>query len=108
MYTRPDASQPGSNRHSAARRNAQDSADDVSHAQMAAAITAGQAHTLSRTITDFVKYRGSWWIFDRDGWIQIDDPALALDLDAAARLMAAAEGSVCGGFEPLRAVTRGR
>ncbi|OLE24219.1 MAG: hypothetical protein AUG49_13920 [Catenulispora sp. 13_1_20CM_3_70_7] len=55
---------------------------------MTAAIAAGTAQTLSQTITDIARHRGSWWLYDRDEWIRADDPALIADLDAAAALMA--------------------
>lgn len=59
--------------------------------EMTAALETHEASTLSRTITDIVQYRSKWWIYDRDGWIRIDDQRLATNLTAAADDMATAD-----------------
>lgn len=71
-------------------------ADPIAHTEMAAAIGAGTAQTLSRTITDIARYQGQWWLYDRDEWILADDDQLVADLDAAAALMADVDQQVIG------------
>lgn len=66
----------------------------ITHNEMTAAIAAGTARTLSQTITDIARHQDSWWLYDRDEWLQVDDAALAADLDAASDLMAAADHQV--------------
>ena len=66
----------------------------ITHSEMTAAIAAGTARTLSQTITDIARHQNSWWLYDRDEWLQVDDAALAADLDAASDLMTAADQQV--------------
>lgn len=66
----------------------------ISHVEMTAAIAAGTARTLSQTITDIAYHQNSWWLYDRDEWLQVDDAALAADLDAASDVMAGADQQV--------------
>jgi hypothetical protein len=61
---------------------------------MTAAMAAGTAQTLSRTITDIARHRNRWWLYDRDEWIHADDAALIADLDAAAAIMVGADQQV--------------
>ncbi|GAA2522487.1 hypothetical protein [Pilimelia columellifera] len=53
----------------------------LSHPQMRDAIQGGDARTLSKIVTDFVRYRDKWWITHPDGWIRIDDQQLIARLD---------------------------
>lgn len=78
----------------AAQRQAHRATPAVSLSDMRTAITTGQARPLGNTVTDIVRYRSAWWLYDRDGWFQADDPDLIADLDAAAQLMAAADRQV--------------
>jgi len=59
--------------------------------QMHKALAAGEASPLSQTITDIMRYRSTWWLYDRDGWVPVDNDQLAAHLDAAARDMAIAD-----------------
>lgn len=63
----------------------------VSLDQMQKALAAGEAAPLSQTITDVMRYRSTWWLYDRDGWVPVDNDQLAAHLDAAARDMAIAD-----------------
>jgi hypothetical protein len=59
--------------------------------QMQKALERGEATSLSRTITDIIRYRSTWWLYDRDGWVPVDNEQLVARLDAAARDMAIAD-----------------
>ncbi|MEY9942169.1 hypothetical protein [Streptacidiphilus sp. MAP5-3] len=48
----------------------------------------GRARYLSATITDFVQYRGAWWILDRELWFVVDDEELIVSLNSASEMMA--------------------
>ncbi|WP_194904776.1 hypothetical protein [Catenulispora rubra] len=79
---------------SSPRTSAISEAGRITHTEMIAAIAAGTAQTLSRTITDIARHQEHWWLYDRDEWLQVDDAGLTADLDAAAALMANADQQV--------------
>jgi hypothetical protein len=65
-------------------RSLLDSSDDrlfVSHGHMREHLAAGRAVPLSRLITDQVRYDGSWWLADQEGWHPVTDDVLAAKLD---------------------------
>lgn len=55
---------------------------------MQAALDAGHAHHLAPLVTDFIHYRGTWWIAYADTWLRVDDPELLRLLDTTRRRFA--------------------
>ena len=60
---------------------------EIKAAVMTDALASGRAQHLSATIKDFVRYKGAWWLLDRDLWFLADDEELIASLDAAAETM---------------------
>ncbi|PYC82584.1 hypothetical protein C7C46_09475 [Streptomyces tateyamensis] len=67
---------------------------DLSHVAMDAALGDGTAEYLSETIRDFVRLRGSWWMFDRAGWWEVTRADVADGLDLMAENMRLADLAV--------------
>jgi len=68
----------------------------ISHQEMRDAQEAGRTRPLSPDITDFVKYRGDWWLRSPEGWLRITDSYLASRFDAVrARLDLAEDDAIC-------------
>ncbi len=67
---------------------------EIQSAKMDEALTLGRARYLSETIRDFVRFKGAWWILDRDIWFLADDEELIASLDAAAELMRTMDAGV--------------
>ena len=83
-----------------ARPTAQEPRAAIPLDQMQNALAAGQAAPLSQTITDIVRYQSNWWLYDRDGWVPVDNEQLTANLDAAAREMAIADRQATVDFQP--------
>ena len=60
---------------------------EIKAVAMADALACGRAQYLSATIRDFVRYKGAWWLLDRELWFRADDEELITSLDAAAETM---------------------
>lgn len=83
-----------------ARPAAQTPRAAVPLAQMQDALATGAAAPLSQTITDIVRYQSTWWLYDRDGWVPVDNEQLSASLDAAASQMKIADRHVADGGQP--------
>jgi hypothetical protein len=59
----------------------------VTHAEMNAALSKGDAMPLGHGLGWVTRYDGSWWIECEHGWLRVTDEGVARDLDQlAARL----------------------
>jgi hypothetical protein len=63
----------------------------ISHREMQNARDAGRARPLTVAITEFVRYRGDWWVSSADGWLRITDTHLASRLDIVRNRLDVAE-----------------
>ncbi|MFC1442913.1 hypothetical protein ABUW04_32160 [Streptacidiphilus sp. N1-10] len=67
---------------------------EIKATAMTDALASGRAQYLSATIRDFVRYKGAWWLLDRDLWFLADDEELIASLDAAAETMRMLDANV--------------
>jgi hypothetical protein len=65
---------------------------EITHAQMDAAVSAGDATPLTLGGGWLTGYQGAWWVLSEIGWLRITDEATVADIDhVAARLAEVAE-----------------
>jgi hypothetical protein len=60
---------------------AEDQRLEITHAEMNAAHTSGDAAPFAETIPWLVRYDNSWWVVHDHGWLRITDDLTATDLD---------------------------
>lgn len=79
----------------------------LTHHEMQVAQEHGNVRPLCRSIPEFCKWYGAWWLLAADGWLRITDSHLASRLDRIQmRLGIAEERRICcherhQGGEPL-------
>ena len=64
---------------------------EISHAEMDAAYSTGEAVPLGRAIPWLARYQKAWWVVYEGGWLRVTDKATEADLDQAAARLTAAE-----------------
>ena len=68
----------------------------ITHHEMQVAQERGTVRPLCRSIPEFCKWYGTWWLLAADGWLRITDSHLASRLDRIQmRLDIAEERRVC-------------
>jgi hypothetical protein len=88
MTTRPSKPSAAS---TAAHDPAESGPLEISHAEMDAAYSRGEAVPLGRAIPWLARYQDAWWVVYEGGWLRITDKATEVDLDQAAARLTAAE-----------------
>ncbi len=93
-WSQPDDGHPAQDSRAEPGREAADDEVvlEITHAQMDAAVSTGDAVPLDLAGDWLARYQDAWWVLAEAGWLRVTDQATAADIDhVAARLTEAAD-----------------